>query len=1338
MTLMECREKRGWESNKEIIEILEKMQLRIRKRVPNGEFNLTKLQQLAIDTPGFWRDWNINEPQNVMIQGTTSAGKTLLAELAILDTLAHDRRKAIILVPLKSMVNERKKQFSHDMNPYFRVFAASSDYMEYDESLIEGDYDVAVIVYEKFFAMLSQINQKLMNNCALLVVDELAMLSKEQRGPKLELALEIVRKNHQDTRIMCLATNDCSSDKICKWLNIDDDHRIFSDVRPVALEEHILLMNGEGRYRTIPADCDKQTVSSNEELNEEHLTIPGYQREWKIAEKKKRLLQVVLNRLFEMDDVPRILIFVGSRIEAASVASSLKDSMNNLFPLISGSERSEEYDNFVQKLKNCEEDEGQMNLIQNLIPHGIAFHHAGLSTTLRELIEEEFQQENSILKVIVATETLTIGVNMPFDVMIMLSNCVPRGEGKPVRLTQQEYRNYIGRAGRLGQSNHTGITYLFLEEQRDMSYYWNSYSNKEEIESALVSAKEEFLASYYLSLLMHSKKEYMFTQEEIYLLFQDSLTHVCRENREFAADRLYHALYNAYLADNQKDGAKGKGRIEVDNYQIEEFGTLMAPYAFSMDTCIDIYEKFYLGKENHGLPWEITSKDIDNDRYLLDILYHVCRHYEIENSSVLSYPRDNHNPSRLRKAKTSVISQIKCILNQEDEKGNKRHELWEASEHNELYRLMTMFNLGKENLILEAAMRAVLLFYWTKGKTIKEIKKITGFDSFTKVIGGDIERIAEVVSFHLDAIYICFKSANIKNDSVIGSFYILQCRVKYGMTWNLVQLANKHIHGLDRNRLLLLEEAANKNGMKPVDYLYCVSAEEVERYITRTQRNSLMEALERRGQASGFNSLFEVVCKNAGSKLTDQQKKGVERIYNFESQTDEPLYNIIRDTVNDNDLLPDISVSCDGYPELIIWKSREGGEIRIGILLDHENQEHINRLKRYFIEAREKGRLRLLLMPKCGENSDWQSSLSGAAKMVECETVFDNEFFAMILANTILKAFVEEDTLTAFLKDARGIFTVDKYKYFSPENYIGSVSSDCKSDLHLICDRSRLAYTNQFINISELQTQVGKEVEYDVLPWGSALEQKDEHIFDVPIVLMLEREMITRSRSLHSFVNRLNQKRFQNTLLVLASEDAQRKWNEPGSIETQTLGECSWNKDFCGVNQIVLHDTNSAVKAIFDYCATWKPGQFTIGISYAHEDSIKEQERALFHSDNVLLYQVVNQLKEIYGEHQILFDQYKKASEVFNKNEARKKSLDGYRSCKICLILWNTLTKQNENCIKEREAIFSHCKESAARYIYLMPAGAPEIPETEFGLPLNENRIQYIVNEVENILHNIQ
>ena len=1064
MTLTECIAKRGWESDKEITDILDRMQLRIRRRIPDGVFRLTKLQQTAIDTPGFWRDWNSDEPQNLMVQGATSAGKTLLAELAVIDTLAHDRRQAIILVPLKSMVHERKKQFSDDMPHPFRVYAASSDYMENDERLLQGDYDVAIIVYEKFFAMLGQENPQIMNNCGLLVVDELAMLSKDQRGPKLELALEMVRRNHSNTRIMCLATSDCSSEKVCRWLNIDEEHHIFSAARPVALEEHLLLLNGQGRYRTIPSDCEELSADSNPELHEEHLTIPGYQSDWKVNEKKKQLLQVVLQKLYDRKADFRVLIFVSSQTEASSIASYLRNSISTLFPPISHQNQSQEYESFLRNLGNCEEDEGQLNLIQNLIPHGIAYHHAGLSVTLRELIEEQFQQQASFLKVIVATETLTIGVNMPFDAMIMLSNRVPRGEGAPIRLTQQEYRNYIGRAGRLGQCNSTGITYVFLEEQQDMSYYWKSFNNREEIESALVSAEESYLAPYYLSLLKDNGDD-RFTLGQIQALFQDSLTHVCNENRTINAQRLYSVLYNAYLADKDQGGAKGTGRGAIGGgrsveevYSIDDFGTLMAPYAFSEQTCIDIFEKFYDGKNYNGLPQTTTSEDIESDRYLLDILYHVCRHAEIERSSVLSYPKNNNNPSRRSEAKKRLITQLRRILEQKDKNGNPCYELWEESENNDLHQLMNSINLRNESRIAEAAMRAVLLFYWTQGKPIREIKKITDFSSFTKVTSGDIERIAEIASFHLDAIYKCIASAWYEVDGLVNSFYILQSRVRYGMTWSLVRLANKHVHGLDRNRLLRLEIAARERGMEPVNYLYYASRTELEHYITRTQLNSLMEALERRSEVTKFDNLIELVAKDAGSTLTDHQKTAIRQVYAFDGPSAQSLYESIRDTVNNNDLLPNIRLSTDGSSNRLLWWSGRYGDMMIGVLTDIQDQNQLNSLNTFFRNARERGVPCLLLMvrernaeqPNEGSCEAWKAQMQKTSLQLECPTVFDNQFFAMILANAILKGIVEDDPLTAFLEDARGTFSIDEYKYFSVENYTGDVPAIDKVDLLLI------------------------------------------------------------------------------------------------------------------------------------------------------------------------------------------------------------------------------------------------------------------------------------------------
>ena len=1337
MTLESCMELRGWASkNPSAAECLDRMRKRMEKRVPTGAFSLTRLQQMAIDTPAFWRDWqNEDDPQNLMIQGATSAGKTLLAELAALDTLVNSRQ-VIFLVPLKSMVNERRRQFSEDLGEDLpsghRVYAASGDYMEYDERLIRGDYEVAVIVYEKFFAMLSQGGQKIMENCGLLVVDELAMLSKEQRGPKLEMALEIVRTSYPETRIMCLGTCDCKVEHICKWLNIDEAHRIFSAARPVALEEHILLLNGSGRYRTIPADLDILPPVDEQPVLEECLKIPGYQEDWRIPEKKKHLLQAVLKELVKRDGTSRILIFVSSKKEASNIAAYLKDNMQEAFPRISGRAMTEEFDSFVQQLQNCEEDEGQADLIQNLIPYGIAYHHAGLSTTLRELIEDEFQRQNSFLRLIVATETLTIGVNMPFDAMIMLSSRVPRGEGDPVRLSQQEYRNFIGRAGRLGQSNRPGITYLFLEEKRDLSFFWNSYNNQEEVESALVKADETALAPYYLSLLMKSRHEESFDEEQILEMFDRSLPHVCRPGKGINASELCDALYEAYMIDEGKAESKGRSKRQRKVYAVVTFGTHMAPYAFSTDTCIKIYEAFYDGRGRCALPGDVTSLDIDSDRYLLDILYHVCRHEEIENTSVLAYPKDNNRPDRVRSLKTAVIRHLQLILNEKDPEGNPLYELWPSvpGDRNELDKLMNDINLGNESLIAQAALRAILLFYWTQGLTIKELKKKSGLSTYLNISGGDIERLAEVASFHLDAIGKSLGSNTqyISDLNVPNSFYSLQCRVKYGMSRDLVRLANKHVHGLDRNRLLLLGKAAEEKNMSPTAFLYYEAAE-AGKYLTAMQRNGLMAALERRGEAGGLDDLLDLLYKETGKSLTPRQWDGIKHITDSENQNADDLYEAIRDAVEDNELLPGIRIRTDGRSSNVVWQSRAGEEICIGLLPDPDEESGIADLRKFFERASAKGQSRLLLVHRTGSSGDWANTLENVGKACACATVFDTDFFALILAHTILKSLNSDDPLSAFLKDARGVFTSNEYRYYSPENYIHHKESVSEAQVLIVCGKNRSAYANHCIVVSDLLAQLERQqIRHSILSWSDApqLLEKGELLSEnAVIILMLEREMVVRSRDLASFIYSLNQLRFPRTLLILSSEDSQKRWECAERIENQ--GETWWSPDYCSVEKVVLHDTASACRMIQEYLRSRSPEEFLVGISYAHDDSFSGEDRPAYASDIELLKQVADGLKQIYGEHRILFDRYAKAGKLFNQNEARQASLNAYRSCKLSLILWNDRTRDNVNCRYEREAIFA----GGGRYIYLLPAGAPDLPdEKDFYLKLNKNSVQSIIQEV--------
>lgn len=252
-------------------QVLQGIENRLCSATNGAEFRFTDLQKKAFNKQEYWLGGNTEAfPRHVLVQGATSSGKTLVSEMSVIECLCEKpKKKAIVLVPLKAMVRERKERFANDL-PDERVYASSSDFQDHDADIINGIYDVAVIVYEKFFAMLSQPSNQILNDCALLVVDELQMLSSEGRGPKLEISIQKVMRHNEElgtnnptgtyTRIMCLTTCDCKTDYIKQWLSVGKQKplTIESATRPVGLEEYVLNINGGLRGKYIQGERDKK------------------------------------------------------------------------------------------------------------------------------------------------------------------------------------------------------------------------------------------------------------------------------------------------------------------------------------------------------------------------------------------------------------------------------------------------------------------------------------------------------------------------------------------------------------------------------------------------------------------------------------------------------------------------------------------------------------------------------------------------------------------------------------------------------------------------------------------------------------------------------------------------------------------------------------------------------------------------------------------------------------------------------------------------------------------------------------------------------------------------
>lgn len=1325
---------------------LENIESRLKSRLPeNNEVELTALQRLALSHHEFSDNWLDSDrvPKHLIVQGATSSGKTLLSELNILDVVSR-RLKAIVLVPLKAMVHERTRQFIDDLEGQgLRVYGSSSDYMDNDERLINGEYDVAIIVYEKYYAMLSQNGGAILDACRLLVVDELSMLSKEERGPKLEMALEITRIKNPQTRIMCLATSDCKTDKIREWLG-EDTIPINSPLRPVGLDEYILTENGTGKHRYIPSEKEFDSIDVNAQKLRESvisedvkLEIPGYNEELRDREKREKFLLAVIRKIYQKNPNAKTLIFAATKADTERYADFLSKQAGDIFGPVT---EDEEFRQTMADIETCDRDDDRDH-IKTLMQRGLSYHNSGVSTNLREIIESAFQRNSSPVKAVVATETLTVGVNMPFDAMIMMDCRVPKGKGDKVELTSQEYRNYIGRAGRLGQSNTTGQTYLYVWRQ-DMNTFWRSFNEEPvEIASALKDAEEMERAPYFLGLLAISTRGEAFDIRNLRDLYDRSLSRIF-DSKQVDIEKIQSELYDKYLVDLDVQKIKGKGPLPGTTpmpaflqLKVTDFGKDMAPYALSMETCLSIYGYFLYGSENGGMPAGITEEIIDSDYYLLEILYHVCRHPEITRSSNLMMPQNiGLNASRRYTATATVKKKLNQMFAEEDDKGNYKHQLWEDCKNtNELRAVAMGIGTANQTEKLQAAMRAILIYYWTQGKTVREIKKATGFDTFMKIISGDLERLAEVISFHLDAIYRSLVTAAagslmvLADSQAMAAFYALQTRVKYGMNRDLVILANKHVHGLDRSRILEFGKICAEMGKTPLELLMTLSDRSIVQYMSLGQRNLLCQRNNARYRHSNqFSVLLNTIESDIGSDFSSDVSMNLQRIFDWGAEGNDPdalltaFQNLLSHRKNKRKIFGDFSqVDRRGTDSYLVWTgkcrtNRDGEPVEDDILLGvlTENTKESDEVREFLKREAGSGmaRARILLIPNDGrkllEEQGWNTG--------DVDVVMTSSIFAELLANAIARRGSCDSALFSILTDLKGVFIENRPSGLL-QNYIVKEKDPGVQPRFLILYSDSVDDNIRFDSAKLINTLTNTAdlCDYEVLPWGyaleCALETKDYNDFtDCPTIICLSCENVIGSRSLTKFLYKMGQQNYRNCFVLFESEQAHEQWIRAAE-KADPYGEKWWEKN----NQIpgrITPDVKSAVSAIRDIVDNFERDRFLIGISYSHYEDVNVSEeqyrnanysRECCDSDIEKLKRVAETLREKYGEHRIMFDQFPTSADLFTDPEARKRSMDGYRQCRFFLVLSNWWTYHNEICKEEIQVMKERYQEGKASYLYL-------------------------------------
>jgi len=395
--------------------------------------------------------------RNLLVQAPTSSGKTFVGEMAAIQT-ALRQKQVVYLVPLKALAEEKFAEFHRRYTDYgLRVILSTRDHRERDGDLERGNFDVAVVVYEKLAQLLVRRPERVAE-IDLAVADELEILSDPERGAGAELLL--TRLLQARCRVIGLSAVIGGADRLAAWMEAD---LLQSDQRPVALrygvlyegDFHYRTANGlEGGVESLAEGCGE----SAEDAALENLALFAARGE-------------------------RSLVFVRAKHDTRAGAERVAARLD--LPPASAA---------IAALEALEPTRSR-DALRAVMARGVAFHNADLSPAERAVVEGAFRAGEVLA--LVSTGTLAVGLNLPARNVFLTTEKwrYDHDLGMPWKtpLSHMEYENMGGRAGRLGMGHDYGRAILVAVSPFEKELCWRRYveGEREAIEPQLDRAPLE-------------------------------------------------------------------------------------------------------------------------------------------------------------------------------------------------------------------------------------------------------------------------------------------------------------------------------------------------------------------------------------------------------------------------------------------------------------------------------------------------------------------------------------------------------------------------------------------------------------------------------------------------------------------------------------------------------------------------------------------------------------------------------------------------------------------------------------------------------------------------------
>ncbi|MBK8459355.1 MAG: DEAD/DEAH box helicase [Micropruina sp.] len=398
----------------------------------------------------------------VLVAAPTGAGKTVVGEFAVFLALAQGR-KCFYTTPIKALSNQK-------FNDLVARHGADRVGLLTGDSSINSEAPVVVMTTEVLRNMIYA-HSPTLRSLGFVVMDEVHYLADRFRGAVWE---EVIIGLADSVQIVSLSATVSNAEEFGSWLDeVRGDTRIVvSERRPVPLFQHV--MAGRRLYELFgsvaPTAVTDGPVTAHASVNPELIKmareesrvvrddsrrVRGRNLRNKIEARQERgsgrsLLiprrDAAVERLHADGLLPAIY-FIFSRQGCDTAVEQL---MRSGVRLTSPSERvriEHILDRFGAGLTSADLEALGFNQFAEALRCGISAHHAGLLPAFKTCVEEAFGQ--GLVKVVFATETLALGINMPAR-SVVLEKLVKYNGEKHADITPGEYTQLTGRAGRRG------------------------------------------------------------------------------------------------------------------------------------------------------------------------------------------------------------------------------------------------------------------------------------------------------------------------------------------------------------------------------------------------------------------------------------------------------------------------------------------------------------------------------------------------------------------------------------------------------------------------------------------------------------------------------------------------------------------------------------------------------------------------------------------------------------------------------------------------------------------------------------------------------------------------